>query len=623
MTEEVRFILSADDSKSNAALKRTEDQLKKVASATQLTKSQMQQLNFQLTDIVTGLASGQSPFIVLMQQGGQLKDMFGGVGGAARAVASVFTATRLAALGLAGGVTAVAAAAIQGWQESNKLRDAIALTGNAAGITEGRFRSLTERIAQTSTATIGDSREITMALVASGRIGGGALEAVARAATLLQRATGASADDIVRDFTRMQGGIAKWAAEANERYHFLNIETFKLIQQQEKLGHTQEAMRIAAEALAKPLEKQQQNLGLLERAWLAVNKAASQAWDSMLNVGRADTIDQQIEKVRKLIEANSRRTDFEDSVGPNGMRKGANARGAELQLELASLMRQRRAQLGAADLASLSAMQNQDAIGKALNPQQTKQPPQDFLGDTIAGFQNRLMDWQSRDADAIAKWEEAVAGPGALDAMEEANQKRLEAWKETNEAMLDAARPEWEKLAEAWEDVTGSMEAVGKNFSDGFVDANRDAFQEFLRTGKVSMDSFKNLIVQTLTQLVYDRYIAKAMGQLGNNIFNYLQTGFGGGGWSLGSWGSGTDTGTGAGGYTDTGSAGYTTAAASSSSAASTRRSAASVQVNQTINVGAGASLGEVYAAMRTAKDAAVAEITDKVARGNRLYTSR
>ena len=39
----------------------------------------------QLTDIVVSLQGGQRPLTVLLQQGGQLKDMFGGVVPAARA----------------------------------------------------------------------------------------------------------------------------------------------------------------------------------------------------------------------------------------------------------------------------------------------------------------------------------------------------------------------------------------------------------------------------------------------------------------------------------------------------------------------------------------------------------
>jgi hypothetical protein len=39
----------------------------------------MRTLPAQFTDIATQLAGGQSPFLILLQQGGQIKDQFGGV----------------------------------------------------------------------------------------------------------------------------------------------------------------------------------------------------------------------------------------------------------------------------------------------------------------------------------------------------------------------------------------------------------------------------------------------------------------------------------------------------------------------------------------------------------------
>jgi phage-related minor tail protein len=63
--------------------KRDLDQYGQTARAT---AAALRQVPAQFTDIVTGLASGQSPLTVLLQQGGQLKDMFGGVGNAAQAL---------------------------------------------------------------------------------------------------------------------------------------------------------------------------------------------------------------------------------------------------------------------------------------------------------------------------------------------------------------------------------------------------------------------------------------------------------------------------------------------------------------------------------------------------------
>lgn len=64
----------------------------------------MRQLPMQMTDIAVGLSTGQSPFMVLMQQGGQIKDMFGGIGPAISAVGGYV-------MGMVNPVTVAAAAA--------------------------------------------------------------------------------------------------------------------------------------------------------------------------------------------------------------------------------------------------------------------------------------------------------------------------------------------------------------------------------------------------------------------------------------------------------------------------------------------------------------------------------
>ncbi len=93
----------------------------------------MRMLPAQMTDIVVGLSTGQSPFMVLMQQGCQLKDMFGGIGPAIKGVGSYvlglinpFTRPQqpLGVLGLA---------YYKGSQEQDEFNKSLILTGNQLG----------------------------------------------------------------------------------------------------------------------------------------------------------------------------------------------------------------------------------------------------------------------------------------------------------------------------------------------------------------------------------------------------------------------------------------------------------------------------------------------------------
>src|SRR5690606_24319641 len=90
------------------------------------------QLPMQFTDIATSLATGQRPLNVFLQQGGQLKDLFGGVGPAFRAMGGYL-------LGLINPLTVTAAvigtlalAWKQGRDEALEFDRVIALTGNTA-----------------------------------------------------------------------------------------------------------------------------------------------------------------------------------------------------------------------------------------------------------------------------------------------------------------------------------------------------------------------------------------------------------------------------------------------------------------------------------------------------------
>ncbi|HBQ9232649.1 TPA: phage tail length tape measure family protein [Klebsiella pneumoniae] len=78
--------LNSKLAESRDALEKTQAQLGKTSQSAAQTANAMRMIPAQMTDIVVGLSTGQSPFMILMQQGGQLKDMFGGIGPAIKGV---------------------------------------------------------------------------------------------------------------------------------------------------------------------------------------------------------------------------------------------------------------------------------------------------------------------------------------------------------------------------------------------------------------------------------------------------------------------------------------------------------------------------------------------------------
>lgn len=96
----------------------------------------MRTLPAQFTDIATQLAGGQSPFLILLQQGGQIKDSFGGIGNTLKVFLSFLNPIN-AALGLSalafGGLAVAVYKARQQIDEASKITtSSLGASGDAA-----------------------------------------------------------------------------------------------------------------------------------------------------------------------------------------------------------------------------------------------------------------------------------------------------------------------------------------------------------------------------------------------------------------------------------------------------------------------------------------------------------
>ena len=260
----------------------------------------------QFTDIAVSLQAGQSPLTVFLQQGGQLKDMFGGIGPAAKALGGYI-------VGLINPLTAAAAAAAvlalaykQGSDETTAFTTALAMTGNTAGTTSNQLADLAQQVSATG-GTVGKAAGVLAQLAASTRIPKEAFESIAVAAIAFEKATGVAAEETVKNFEKIAKDPTAEILKLNESMNFLTASTYEQIRALQEQGNVTAAAQLANEAYESGLERTatsvQKNLGYLETGWNAVKSAAKSAWDAALNIGREDTLDQQIKKLDDQLQA--------------------------------------------------------------------------------------------------------------------------------------------------------------------------------------------------------------------------------------------------------------------------------------------------------------------------------
>lgn len=256
----------------------------------------------QFTDIATQLAGGQNPFLILVQQGGQIKDMFGGIGPAFRAIASSLTPFSVAVGGAAVAVTALGGAFYAGWKESSNFEKALLLTGNAVGLLATDLQRLGASAADVSKQTVGFGKDLVQAAVATGAFSSTTIEPAIRTMARLADLTSQSAEDIAKDFAGMANGVANWAATHNRVYGYLTQDQFRYIRSLEEAGKKEEAMRENMRLLESSLKQRERDLGYIETAWVNVKKAASDAIDTMMNWGRGGSPSQGMQDQLRQLE---------------------------------------------------------------------------------------------------------------------------------------------------------------------------------------------------------------------------------------------------------------------------------------------------------------------------------
>lgn len=342
---------------------------RQLGQATQFTAQQLRQVGPQVTDIVTQIAGGQNAFQVMIQQGGQLKDVFGGVGNAARALgqylAGLFTPVTVTIGAVVATLAAVGVAFSQGRAEAAEYAKAIILSGNAAGVTVGKLQALAASVAGATGATQGQAADVLATVVANGAIAGDQLERVAATAIRLEKQAGIAVGDTVKAFAELGKEPVAASLKLNESTRFLTVRVYEQIRALEEQGKTIDAARIAQQAYADAMNGRaaqlEGNLGLVERAWRGIVGTAKAAWDAMLGIGRqaspADRlagIQQQIaDKENQIARAQD---GFANTGGGAAIGTGASARRvATLRSEIQALQAQAAALGGVAAAAQASA----------------------------------------------------------------------------------------------------------------------------------------------------------------------------------------------------------------------------------------------------------------------------
>jgi phage-related minor tail protein len=263
-----------------------------------MNEQQKIQLTYQTTDFFTQIASGQSPFIAALQQGGQLKDVMGGIRPMFQAIGSLLTPFTVGMTAAAASVGALAYSFINADKESAAFRDNMILTGRYAGVTESQVVALSQKLGTDLNVGYSKANDVILALVSSGKFTSAVIDDMSKVILQFSKLSGVDAKEAAQKLMGAFDGTAASVRSLNSQYNFLTLEQYKQIVAYEKAGKAQEAIKLGVKAFGDSIDGQVRDLGTLERAWKAVGEAVTYVKDAILSIGRNSDQD----KLVKLAE---------------------------------------------------------------------------------------------------------------------------------------------------------------------------------------------------------------------------------------------------------------------------------------------------------------------------------
>nr|DAS21426.1 MAG TPA: tail length tape measure protein [Bacteriophage sp.] len=265
----------------------------------------MRMVPAQFTDIFTQLAGGQNPFLIALQQGGQLRDSFGGFGNMFRGLAASINPATVAVGALAGGVVALGKAYYDGAEESKRFSAAVIFAGGSAGAASGKLMSIADSVGN-ATGGWSEARSAILAFVESGSVASENYGRFAESVVLQSKATGKSVEDLARVYEEIADDPLKAVVKFSRVYQTLNADVYEQARALIEQGRQQEAVALIqgkfADESQQMSERVLENLGAIERGWNAVKKAASEAWEDMKSIGREATLESRLAEKRLFLQ---------------------------------------------------------------------------------------------------------------------------------------------------------------------------------------------------------------------------------------------------------------------------------------------------------------------------------
>lgn len=267
-----------------------EKQAQNAAKGIGLASHEIQNLSYQVNDIASGLISGQSPFTIMLQQGGQVIQILNGPRGlgaglreAGTWLASLVTPARAFGLGLAG----AAFLAVKAWNDWDNSQKEVTRTltglGRSLGVTKDQFNAMAETAAKAGGVSVSSARDMLNTLARTGQVVNpqDLVRAVSLAKDYADTFTNGDVQAAMQEQANLiKGGAAAIQSEMQQR-GLVNEGNRIALERAAQLNKTAEAYGLFLDSLNGKLVKHAEVTGNIASGWDRIKTAVSDTMDAV------------------------------------------------------------------------------------------------------------------------------------------------------------------------------------------------------------------------------------------------------------------------------------------------------------------------------------------------------
>lgn len=244
----------------------------RMASGAKLNAQEMRNLSFQINDVVSGIAMGQSPMMILTQQGGQFFQIW-------QAAGMSISGVTAGLLAFAAAAATATAAVISNNNSMREVAKSAALTGHNIGIATSDLEDMAVKYGEAADLSVREARNIESAVMKAGVSSKQALDTIATSARGVANALTdgdlqAATDLLTQAFMDPQ----KAAKQLDSTLNILTSDQVRQVEVLTARNDKEGAFKVLMDALQPRLKDHTDQVWSLSKAWSATTDAVSEFW---------------------------------------------------------------------------------------------------------------------------------------------------------------------------------------------------------------------------------------------------------------------------------------------------------------------------------------------------------